>query len=261
MSLPPVASSYLDFLNWQNRFLASPQAKRSLDYWTAHLPAEIPALQLTTDHPRPAVQTHNGASEFFTLDAELSARVHATAREHHVTPFMVLLSAYYVLLHRYSGQDDVIVGSPVTGRTQEEFGSVYGYFVNPLPLRANLAGDPAVGELLAQVRETVLNGLDNQEYPFVLLVEQLGLQHDPSRSAVFQAMFILLTHKVATEKYGYRLEYIELPEEEGQFDLTLSVYEEEADQRFHCVFKYNTDLFLPETVRRLSGHYVRCWTR
>ncbi|MEV6343056.1 amino acid adenylation domain-containing protein [Actinoplanes sp. NPDC051851] len=257
VALPAVPSSYLDFLNWQNRFLASPQAKRSLDYWTAHLPAEIPALQLTTDRPRPAVQTHHGASEFFTLDPELSARVHATAREHNVTPFMVLLSAYYLLLHRYSGQDDVIVGSPVTGRTREEFGSVYGYFVNPLPLRANLAGDPALGELLAQVRETVLNGLDNQEYPFVLLVEQLGLQHDPSRSAVFQAMFILLTHKVATEKYGYRLEYIELPEEEGQFDLTLSVYEEEADQRFHCVFKYNTDLFLPDTIQRLSRHYVR----
>ncbi|GAB7046310.1 non-ribosomal peptide synthetase/type I polyketide synthase [Catenuloplanes indicus] len=257
VTLPPVRSSYLGFLNWQSRFLASPQAKRSLDYWTAHLPAEVPALNLTTDHPRPAVQTHNGASEFFTLDPELSARVHATAREHNVTPFMVLLSAYYVLLHRYSGQDDVIVGSPVTGRTQEEFASVYGYFVNPLPLRANLAGDPSVGELLAQVRSTVLNGLDNQEYPFVLLVEQLGLQHDPSRSAVFQAMFILLTHKVATEKYGYRLEYIELPEEEGQFDLTLSVYEEEADGRFHCVFKYNTDLFRPETIARISGHYVR----
>uniref|UniRef100_A8M2E8 Amino acid adenylation domain n=3 Tax=Salinispora arenicola TaxID=168697 RepID=A8M2E8_SALAI len=257
VSLPPVASSYLDFLNWQNRFLASPQAKRSLDYWTAHLPAQIPTLQLTTDHPRPAVQTHNGASEFFTLDPRLSERVHTTARKHNVTPFMVLLCAYYLLLHRYTGQDDVIVGSPVTGRTQEKFGSVYGYFVNPLPLRANLAGDPAVGELLAQVRDTVLNGLDNQEYPFVLLVEQLGLQHDPRRSAVFQAMFILLTHKVETEKDGYRLTYIELPEEEGQFDLTLSVYEEESDARFHCVFKYNTDLFLPDTIRRLSRHYVR----
>ncbi|MCW2915045.1 MAG: amino acid adenylation enzyme/thioester reductase family protein [Actinomycetia bacterium] len=253
--LPPVSARYLDFLNWQNQFLAGRDAQKMLDYWRAHLPAEVPILNLTTDKPRPVVQTHNGASEFFVLDTDLSARVHTLAREHNVTVFMVLLSAYYILLHRYSGQDDIIVGSPVTGRTQEEFASVYGYFVNPLPLHVNLAGGPSIAQLLEQARTTVLNGLDNQEYPFVLLVEKLGLQHDPSRSAVFQAMFILLTHKVATEKYGYRLEYIELPEEEGQFDLTLSAYEDEA-QRFHCVFKYNTDLFLPETMRRLASHYV-----
>ncbi|WP_405793736.1 amino acid adenylation domain-containing protein [Streptomyces sp. NBC_01506] len=255
-ALPPVGARYLDFLNQQNQFLAGPEAGRMLDYWRSHLPAEVPLLDLPVDAPRPAVQTHNGASEFFILDAELSGRVHALAREHRVTPFMVLLSAYYLLLHRYSGQDHVVVGSPVTGRTQQEFASVYGYFVNPLPLHADLSGGPAVAELLDQVRRTVLNGLDNQEYPFVLLVEELGLQHDPSRSAVFQAMFILLTHKVATEQYGYRLQYIELPEEEGQFDITMSVYEEEAEGRFHCVLKYNTDLFRPATVRRMASHYV-----
>ncbi|MEV7954852.1 amino acid adenylation domain-containing protein [Streptomyces sp. NPDC088141] len=255
-SLPPVTARYLDFLNAQNRFLAGPAAHRMLDYWRSHLPAEVPVLELPVDKPRPAVQTHNGASEFFVLDAALTARVHALARAHDVTPFMVLLSAYYVLLQRYSGQDDVIVGSPVTGRTDQEFASVYGYFVNPLPLHADLSGEPSVADLLQRVRATVLGGLDNQEYPFVLLVDELGLQHDPSRSAVFQAMFILLTHKVATEKYGYRLEYIELPEEEGQFDVTLSVYEDEAERRFHCVLKYNTDLFLPRTMQRMATHYT-----
>ncbi len=259
--LEPVTARYLDFLNQQNEFLAGREAAGMLDYWRSHLPAEVPLLDLPTDKPRPAVQTHNGASEFFELDTELSARVHALARAHHVTPFMVLLSAYYLLLHRYSGQDHIIVGSPVTGRTRQDFASVYGYFVNPLPLHADLSGDPTVGELLEQVRRTVLGGLDNQEYPFVLLVEELGLQHDPSRSAVFQAMFILLTHKVATEQYGYRLNYIELPEEEGQFDLTLSAYEDESEHRFHCVFKYNTDLFLPQTVRRMASHYTRLLDR
>ncbi|MEU9702885.1 amino acid adenylation domain-containing protein [Streptomyces sp. NPDC047981] len=253
--LPPVPARYLDFLNRQNRFLASPDADRMLEYWRGALPAEIPPLALPTDGPRPAVQTHNGASEFFVLDEELSARVHTLAREHGVTPFMVLLCAYHLLLHRHSGQDDVVVGSPVTGRTDEELGSVYGYFVNPLPLHVNLAGDPTVGELLAQVRRTVLGGLDHQEYPFVLLVEKLGLQHDPSRSAVFQAMFILLAHKVSSQQYGYHLDYIELPEEEGQFDVTLSAYEDESERRFHCVLKYNTDLFRPSTVRRMADHY------
>ncbi|WP_406192876.1 amino acid adenylation domain-containing protein [Streptomyces griseus] len=259
--LPPVEARYLDFLNQQNAFLAGPEAAGMLDHWRAHLPAEVPLLDLPVDKPRPAVQTHNGASEFFVLDDALSARVHALARAHGVTPFMVLLSAYYLLLHRYSGQDHIVVGSPVTGRTRQDFASVYGYFVNPLPLHADLSDDPTVAELLQQVRRTVLGGLDNQEYPFVLLVEELGLQHDPSRSAVFQAMFILLTHKVATEQYGYRLEYIELPEEEGQFDITLSAYEDEAEGRFHCVFKYNTDLFLPETMRRMAAHYTRLLDR
>ncbi|MEI5527872.1 amino acid adenylation domain-containing protein [Streptomyces brasiliscabiei] len=254
--LPPVTARYLDFLNRQTAFLAGPEAPRMLDHWRAHLPAEMPTLALPVDKPRPSVQTHNGASEFFVLDEELSARVHALAREHNVTVYMVLLSAYYLLLHAYSGQDDIIVGSPVTGRTDERFAGVYGYFVNPLPLYVSLAGEPTVAELLDRVRTTVLGGLDHQEYPFVLLVEKLGLQHDPSRSAVFQAMFILLHHKVAAEKYGYRLEYIELPEEEGQFDVTLSAYEDESEHRFHCVLKYNTDLFLPETVARLAGHYV-----
>ncbi|MFD5466132.1 amino acid adenylation domain-containing protein [Kitasatospora sp. NPDC127059] len=253
--LPPVAARYLDFLNHQNRFLAGPQAQRMLDYWRGHLPAAMPVLALPTDKPRPAVQTHNGASEFFQLDGELTARVHELARTNGATPFMVLLSAYYLLLHRWSGQPDIVVGSPVTGRTQEEFGSVYGYFVNPLPLHVSLAGEPTVTELIARVRESVLGGLDNQEYPFPLLVEQLGLQHDPSRSAVFQAMFILLTHKVAVERFGYHLEYIELPEEEGQFDLTLSAYEDRADGCYHCVLKYNSDLFEPGTVRRLAAHY------
>ncbi|MGW2014250.1 non-ribosomal peptide synthetase/type I polyketide synthase [Streptomyces sp. NPDC001927] len=255
VELPPVPARYLDFLNRQNRFLASPDADRMLEYWRGALPAEIPPLALPTDGPRPPVQTHNGASEFFVLDEELSARVHSLARDHGVTPFMVLLCAYYLLLHRHSGQDDLVVGSPVTGRTDEELGSVYGYFVNPLPLHVNLAGDPTVGELLAQVRRTVLGGLDHQEYPFVLLVEKLGLQHDPSRSAVFQAMFILLAHKVSSQQYGYHLDYIELPEEEGQFDVTLSAYEDESERRFHCVLKYNTDLFRPRTVRRMADHY------
>ncbi|EDY46066.2 non-ribosomal peptide synthetase [Streptomyces sp. SPB074] len=256
-ALAPVPARYVDFLNQQNKFLASPEAARMRDYWRAHLPAEVPLLDLPTDRPRPAVQTHNGASEFFVLDETLSARVHTLAQRHGVTPFMVLLATYYVLLHRWSGQDDLVVGSPVTGRTRQEFSSVYGYFVNPLPLHADLSGDPAVEALLGQVRDTVLGGLDHQEYPFVLLVDELGLQHDSSRSAVFQAMFILLTHKVATEQYGYRLEYIELPEEEGQFDLTLSAYEEEAEGRFHCVLKYNTDLFDAATVRRMAAHYTR----
>ncbi|HRH75719.1 MAG TPA: amino acid adenylation domain-containing protein, partial [Cellvibrionaceae bacterium] len=253
--LPPIKARYLDYLNWQNRFLASPAAKRMQDYWLGHLPKEVPVLNLPTDKPRPPVQTNNGASQFFMLDNAITQQVHALAQQQGATVFMVLIAAYYALLHRYSGQDNIIVGSPVMGRTEQEFAQVYGYFVNPLPLHADLSGEPSTIKLLEQVQNVVLNGLDNQEYPFVLLVDQLGLKHDPSRSAVFQAMFILLAHKVSSEQYGYKLHYIELPEEEGQFDLTLSVYEDAADGQFHCVFKYNTDLFAADTIARLAEHY------
>ena len=256
LALPALSSSYLDFVNWQNRLLASSEAQRMKQYWMQHLPKEIPVLNLPTDKPRPTVQTHNGASQFFILDKQLTQDVHALAKKQGKTVFMVLLSAYYTLLHRYSGQENIIVGSPVTGRTEQNFSSLYGYFVNPLPLHADLSERPNTYQLLDQVQNIVLNGLDNQEYPFVMLVDELGLKHDPSRSAVFQAMFILLVHRVATEPYGYRLEYVELPEEEGQFDLTLSVYENESEGAFHCVFKYNSDLFLPQTMQRMSQHYI-----
>ncbi|MER7395228.1 condensation domain-containing protein, partial [Streptomyces sp. NPDC000151] len=254
--LPPLPARYLDFLDRQHSLLAGPEAQHMLDYWRAHLPARIPDLELPTDKPRPAVATHHGASEFFEIDAELGARVHALSRRHDVTPFMVLLSAYYLLLHRYSGQDDIVVGSPVSGRTHPEDAPVYGYFVNPLPLHVSLAGDPSVGELLARTRDTVLGGLDHQEYPFVLLVEKLGLPHDASRSAVFQAMFVLLTHQLGEELAGHRVEKIQLPEQEGQFELTLAAYEEPASGRFTCALKYNTDLFHAATARRLAGHYL-----
>ncbi|WP_030253872.1 non-ribosomal peptide synthetase/type I polyketide synthase [Streptomyces violens] len=254
--LPSLPARYLDFLNRQNSLLAGPEAQHMLDYWRDHLPARIPDLELPTDKPRPAVATHHGASEFFEIDAALGARVHALSRRHDVTPFMVLLSAYYLLLHRYSGQDDLIVGSPVSGRTRPEFDPVYGYFVNPLPLHVSLAGDPSVAELLARTRDTVLGGLDNQEYPFVLLVEQLGLPHDASRSAVFQAMFVLLTHQLGEELAGHPVENVQLPEQEGQFALTLAAYEEPASGRFTCAFKYNTDLFHAATARRMAGHYL-----
>ncbi|POX43308.1 non-ribosomal peptide synthetase [Streptomyces sp. Ru73] len=255
-ALAPVPARYRDFADQQERMLAGPEARRMLDYWRGHLPERIPDLALPTDKPRPAVATHHGASELFEIDAALGARVHELSRRHDVTPFMVLLSAYYLLLHRYSGQDDIIVGSPVSGRTREEFGPVYGYFTNPLPLHVGLADGPSVAGLLARTRDAVLGGLDHQEYPFVLLVEELGLPHDASRSAVFQAMFVLLTHQLGNELAGHRVANIQLPEQEGQFDLTLAVYEYQAEGRFECALKYNTDLFHAATVRRLAGHYL-----
>ena len=259
VKLPPVESTYLDFLNWQNKFLANKEAEAMFNYWKSHVPAKIPILNLPTDKPRPIVQTNNGASFSFTISHELSDEIYRLSQKTNATVFMILLSAFYILLHKYTSQEDIIVGSPVAGRTQERFSEVYGYFVNPLPLRASFNKDLTYMKFLTQVRQIVSQGLDNQEYPFALLVEKLGLQHDSSRSAVFQVMFILLIHRIQTKdnQFGFPRKYIELPEEEGQFDLTLSMYEDNNQGIFRAAFKYNRDLFFESTMKRMAGHYLK----
>ncbi len=257
--LPPVPARFLDFVNWQNRLLAGPEADRMLRYWTEHLPAELPALSLPTDRPRPDVQTHHGASHCFSLDSELTARIQALAHDTGATPFMILLAAYAVLLHRYSGQDDVIVGSPVPGRPPE-LAATYGSFANPLPLHVSLAGAPSFLGLIDRVRQAVLGALDHQDYPFARLVEALGLPHDPGRSAVFQVMFTLPTDRIATQHHGATLDRIELPEQDGPLDLTLAIREDEPDHALRCVLTYNRDLFDAETARRMASHYTRLVT-
>ncbi|HEX2927837.1 MAG TPA: amino acid adenylation domain-containing protein [Ruminiclostridium sp.] len=256
--LIPAKSSYLDFLNWQNKLLAGKDGERMFKYWKDHLSDDIPVLNLITDKPRPIVQTNNGASCFFNINSEISGRIHELSQKTGATIFMILISAFYVMLHKYTSQEEIIIGTPVSGRTQEEFNNVYGYFVNPLPLKASFKDDPTYEEFIGQIQNIVLNGLDNQEYPFALLVEKLKLQHDPSRSALFQVMFVMLVHRIENteEKYGIPMNYIELPEEEGQFDLLLSAYEDTKEGIFNAVFKYNTDLFYESTIQRMIGHYL-----
>ena len=183
-----------------------------LEYWRSHLPAEVPAAGPA--HRQAPARRADAQRRLRVLRARRRAqrpgpRSGAGARR---APFMVLLSAYYLLLHRYSGPGPHRRRQP-GDRSDARRNSPRSTATSSTRCRCTRTcpAGPTVAELLDQVRTTVLNGLDNQEYPFVLLVEELGLQHDPSRSAVFQAMFILLTHKVATEQYGYRLEYIELP--------------------------------------------------
>jgi hybrid polyketide synthase/nonribosomal peptide synthetase FtdB len=226
-----------------------------LRYWIEHLPAALPALSLPTDRPRPDVQTHHGASQSFVLDSDLTARIQAMAQVTGATPFAILLAAYCVLLHRYTGQDDIIVGSPVDGRTRpDELAATYGCFANALPLHVSLAGDPSFLALLDRVRATVRGALDHQDYPFARLVEELGLPHDPGRSPVFQVMFELLD-RMTTECRGVKLDRIELPEQAGPLDLTLSIREDEPEHALRCTLTYNRDLFDAEIIRRMVSHY------
>ena len=260
--LPKIERTYRDFVEWEQHMVNSTRGSLMYKYWVNHLPKEIPFLDLPTDKPRTAIQTNNGSSHAFMIEVELVERLKELSRATDATVFVLLLSVYYTLLHKYNGQEDIIVGSPVAGRSQPEFASIYGYFVNPLPIWASFAGDPSFKEFVAQIRDRVLMGLDNGDFPFALLVDRLDLPRDPSRSAVFQALFVLLNHRVEQTGMdadnvvyykGFPMKFLQIPEEEGQFDLTLSMYE--GNGVYHGILKYNTDLFEHSTICRMADHY------
>ncbi|HVR11157.1 MAG TPA: amino acid adenylation domain-containing protein, partial [Thermoanaerobaculia bacterium] len=190
-SLPPLAVSYGDFVRRQAERLAGPEGERLEAYWRAALPPGAPPLELPTDRPRPAVPSLRGGARTLGLGGALTAALHALGRQAGATPFMTLLAAFQVLLHRYSGQEEVRVGTPTSGRSSLDLASLIGYFVNPVVMRGNLAGSPSFAALLDRVRETALGAFAHQDYPFPLLAERLGGERDPSRPPVFQAMLVL----------------------------------------------------------------------
>jgi amino acid adenylation domain-containing protein len=267
-SLPPQNLSYVDYIHWQNQMLAGAAGERLWAYWREQLAGELPVLNLPTDRPRSPVQTYQGASHSFRLTKELTQRLKGLAQAEKATLYMTLLAAFQVLLYRYTGQEDILVGSPTFGRTQREFAEIVGYFVNPVVLRANLAGNPTFQAFLSQVRQTVLGAIGHQDYPFPLLVERLQADRDPTRSPIFQVLFILQKPQQFEEvvelfapsetpsqvNWGeLKLEPFEIPQQEGQFDLTLEMIE--AGESLFGVFKYNTDLFEADTITRMSGHF------
>ncbi|MEG4634368.1 condensation domain-containing protein, partial [Microcoleus sp. AR_TQ3_B6] len=267
-SLPPQNLSYVDYVHWQNQMLAGAAGERLWAYWREQLAGELPVINLPTDRPRSPVQTYQGASHNFRLTEELTQQLKGLAQAQKATLYMTLLAAFQVLLYRYTGQEDLLVGSPTLGRTQREFAEIVGYFVNPVVLRANIAGNPTFQAFLSQVRQTVLGAIAHQDYPFPLLVEKLQPNRDPSRSPIFQVLFALQkpqqfeevvelfapSEKASQVNWGdLKLESFEIPQQEGQFDLTLEIIE--AGESLFGVFKYNTDLFEADTITRMSGHF------
>ncbi|MDP8242505.1 MAG: amino acid adenylation domain-containing protein [Candidatus Hinthialibacter antarcticus] len=269
VTLPGLDYQYSDFIDWQNRMVADAEGERLWDYWRNALKGEVPILNLPTDKSHPPMRSFNGASIPFQISGDLTERLHACAKEQGATLYMAMLAAFQVLLFRYTGQEDIIVGSPTSGRTQADFASVVGYCVNPVALRSSFEGDPAFSDFLSQVRHTVLDALTHQDFPLPLIVERLQMNRDPSRTPLFQSMFILqkppqsdeylelLTPGEANVHWGgLDLQPYELPQMEGQFDLTLEILEK-AEQRdsLFGVFKYNTDVFQKSTIQRMQAHY------
>ncbi|NEP84619.1 MAG: non-ribosomal peptide synthetase, partial [Okeania sp. SIO3B3] len=173
INLPAPTHSYIDYVRWQADWLANADGSEALAYWREQLSGELPVLNLPTDRPHPTTHAFNGVTHPFQLPDSLSSQLKQLARTENVTLYMLLLAAFEVLLYRYTSQSDLLVGSPVIGRTNPEFENVVGYFVNPIVLRTNLSNQTTFRELLTQVQKTVLEALRYQEYPFPLLVELL----------------------------------------------------------------------------------------
>ncbi|MEA3439867.1 MAG: beta-ketoacyl synthase N-terminal-like domain-containing protein, partial [Chloroflexota bacterium] len=266
---------YTDFIRWKNNILASPEGERFWEYWKTKLDGELPVLELPTDWPRPAVQTFNGASRSYMMEKSVMSKLVGISENFGSTLFHTLVAAFNILLYRYTGQQDIILGSPMTGRSQPEFTDVVGYFVNPVPLRSRISGNLKFSELLAQVRLTVLDAIARQDYPFGLLVENIHPVRDPSHLPIFQVMFVYqktnpefddrllklawdidgLEMNVA----GLELETVRVDNRTAPFEITLMIAE--AEDQVGATITYNTDLFKPETIDNLWGHFMALLNR
>ncbi|HEX5890621.1 MAG TPA: condensation domain-containing protein, partial [Pyrinomonadaceae bacterium] len=251
--LPELSIQYADFAEWQREWLRGEVLDQQLEYWLKQLAGAPPSLELPTDRPRPTVQTFNGARESFSLSRDLSARLIELSRREDATLFMTLLAAFYVLLYRYTAETDIVVGTPVANRNRRELEPLIGFFVNTLPLRIDLSGDPAFRELLARVREVSLGAYAHQDVPFEMLVEKLSPVRDPGRNPLFQVMFALQnTPEAASQPSELLIRPVDVKTAQAQFDLALDVTEDRG--QLHLSLVYNTDLFDASTIRSTAEH-------
>jgi amino acid adenylation domain-containing protein len=252
--LPSLPIQYADFALWQRQWLQGQVLQRQLAYWKQQLDGAPAVLELPTDRPRPAVQTYHGARHTFLLSKTLTEALKQLSQQASVTLFMTLLAAFKVLLSRYSGQKEIVVGSPIANRNRTEIEGVIGFFVNSLALRTDLSGDPGFDEVLSRVREVTLGAYAHQDLPFEKLVEELQPQRDPGHSPLFQVLFALQNiSSEALELPGVTVSRVATERMTAKFDLSLITYERE--QRLTGAFEYNTDLFDAATIERMAGHF------
>jgi amino acid adenylation domain-containing protein len=251
--LAELPSQYADYAVWQREWLQGSVLETQLSYWKKRL-EDVPTLHLAADHPRPPVQSYRGARQSVMLSKELTDGLKTLSHKHGVTLFITLLAAFQTLLHRYSGQEDIPVGSPIAGRTRIEFEGLIGFLVNTLVLRGDLSGDPTFQELLGRVREIALEAYDHQDVPFEKLVEEFHPERDLSHSPLFQVAFALQnvpTH--AFEVPGVVVSPIDMQSGGAKFDLLLSILDEATALRARM--DYNTDLFDASTIQRMLNHF------
>ncbi len=254
--LPDPALQYGDYATWQQDWLQGKRLEDLLGYWRQQLRGAPAMVEIPTDFPRPQQQTFIGAQESISVPQPLEDALMELSRKEGVTFFMTLLAAFNLLLARYSGQEDIVVGSPISGRTRSELEGLIGFFVNTLPLRTDVSGNPSFRELLARVRETTLQAYAHQDLPFERLVEDLKPERNLSRSPVVQVMFILENAPQRENRAISKMSVAPFRGAEGmsaKFDLTLTALVKKEGLRLGMT--YNVDLFQPATVRRMLTHF------
>lgn len=252
--LPELPIQYADFAAWQREWLQGEVLASQLAYWTRQL-TDAPVLQLPTDFPRPRMQSFRGARRTVTLSPALSRRLHALSQQENVTPFMTMLAAFKVLLHRYSGQTDIVVGSPIANRTRVELEGLIGFFVNTLVLRTDLSGDPPFREALRRVREVAVGAFAHQDLPFEKLVEELQPERDLSRNPLCQVALQLLNLDEAPGEASDDVPgWIDVESSVAKLDLRFDVWS--SPEGFDVQIEYCTDLFEADTIARMGGHFA-----
>ncbi|MBW4685857.1 MAG: amino acid adenylation domain-containing protein [Komarekiella atlantica HA4396-MV6] len=252
LPLPEVSIQYKDFAHWQRQWLQGEILQTQLCYWKQQLEGIPAALQLPTDRPRPTVQTSHGAQQSIEL-SEVIEQLKAIARQKGITLFMLLLAAFQTFLYRYTGQNDIAIGTPVANRNRDEVKGLIGFFVNTLVLRTDMSGDPTFDELLTRVKKVALGAYTHQDLPFDQLVEALQPERDTSRTPLFQVMFNVQDYSQLPEMPGLALSLLKIETKTAQFDLSLSI--EIAEQRVMASFEYNTDLFDATTISKMLRHF------
>ena len=253
--LPAPAVQYVDFAHWQRQWLQGEVLEAQLGYWRDKLAGAPEHLELATDLPRPPVQSYRGARQYLELPGSLARDIHALAKAEGVTPFIVVLAAFKILLHRYSGQDHVVVGSPIANRNRVELENLIGFLANTLVLATRVGGSSSFLELLGRVRETALGAYGHQDVPFELLVQELSPERDMSRSPLFQVMFnYMLSYSapsVDLSQLTLRLE--RLHSGAAQFEINVDMWE--TGDGLRGVVEYCTDLFHHTTITRLVKQF------
>jgi len=253
-NLPELPFHYQDFSAWQHEFMKGKLISNQINYWKNQLQGAPAFLDLPTDYPRPALRTYHGAVEQFLIPRNLIDPVRELSRKEGATLYMAMLAAFQVLLRRYTGQTDIVAGSPIAGRQDSNLENLIGLFINTLVFRTDLSGNPTFRELLVRVRETAVGAYANQDVPFEKLVEELKPRRELSHSPIFQVLFVYQNYPWQDLTFPeIKMTYLELESKTAKFDLSL--YLREIESGIEVFVEFNTDLFRPETIRRMAGHY------
>ncbi|OIN45327.1 non-ribosomal peptide synthetase [Pseudomonas costantinii] len=256
--LPALPIQYSDYALWQRRWLEAGEQARQLEYWQARLGDEHPVLELPTDRPRPAMPSYQGTRHNFAIDPALAAQLRSCAQKHNVTLFMLLLGAFNVLLHRYTGQGDIRIGVPIANRNRSEVEGLIGFFVNTQVLRTELTGQTRIAELLHGIKEHALGAQAHQELPFERLVEALKVERSLSHTPLFQVMYnhqpVVADIASVSTASGLELALVEWQGRTTQFDLTLDTFEKSGT--LHAALTYANDLFDAPSIERMAQHWI-----